>query len=465
MYYLRTSVGIEVRGDDLLLSSLQSNLTAGVYTNFRRVPGFRTRDRAEVRREIDAFFKANRLSRETLVLGIPRQDVIIRHLDLPGEVAENLKQVVYYQVQSFEPSEEEKFYHDFILVRGPEGAKRLQVLVVMVRKGVLDGHLALLKELGLRPAIVTVGSAGLSSVFLQTARGLEKKTFVLIDLKPTGIEVVALKDGTFAYSREVPRSTPPDWKSQLLAEVQMAAARIRLGPDDTIDRILLSGEDSEAAHRELHDEIPECDLVGNHVRFEMPVKIRPHVQESASALGLAWCGMAGRSSFRLNLLPPELRVRQSRWAYVPTVILGLTAIVLLIALGFREVVQERALIRDLDQAIAALKPRVDRVQKVRTDAEKLERHLTYVEGLVSRRDMNLEVLRELTTVLPDETFLSFYQNSDDSIQISGSSSNAPDLLAKLENSKLLKNVVQRGTVFKDAQTGKDRFNFEAKLER
>ena len=79
--------------------------------------------------------------------------------------------------------------------------------------------------------------------------------------------------------------------------------------------------------------------------------------------------------------------------------------------------------------------------------------------------MNLEVLQELTAILPPDTFLTVYNNRNGSIQLAGSSSSAPDLIPQLEKSALLKDVVQRGTIFKDAQTGKDRFNFEAKLER
>ena len=57
-----------------------------------------------------------------------------------------------------------------------------------------------------------------------------------------------------------------------------------------------------------------------------------------------------------------------------------------------------------------------------------------------------------------------YTNRDCTITINGASS-SPDLMAKLERSPLLKNVVQRGEVFRDVQTGKDRFTLEAKCEK
>ena len=114
MIYLKTSVGIEMRKEDLVISCLRSNFSKGVFTHFKRIPAYRTRDVEEVRKEIESYFNSQRLSRENIVLGIPRSDAVIRHLDLPREVEDNLKQVMLYQVQSFEPTEEEKFYFDYV---------------------------------------------------------------------------------------------------------------------------------------------------------------------------------------------------------------------------------------------------------------------------------------------------------------------------------------------------------------
>ena len=61
MIYLKNSVGIEIRRDDLLISCLRSNFAGGVFTSFMRVPGYLQRDRAEVRGEIDKFFKREKV--------------------------------------------------------------------------------------------------------------------------------------------------------------------------------------------------------------------------------------------------------------------------------------------------------------------------------------------------------------------------------------------------------------------
>ncbi len=466
MIYLKTSVGIEIRQDDLLISCLKSNFSGGVLTHFRRIPGYRTRDAEEVHKEIELYFKSQGLSRESVILGLPRGEAIIRHLDLPREVEDNLKQVVMYQVQSYEPSEEEKYYFDYISMGSRQSEKRLQVLLVMVRKSVLDAHLEFVRKFGIRPAAVTVGSVALANLFLQSdTTGTMGKTFVLADLRPNGIEILALRNGSLVFTRETERAESSGWKDTLLRELELTAAKIRLGPEDTIEKVLLAGEEARGAQSEIKEEIGECDLMSSHLRFEVSVQNRSHLDEGSTSIGLAYAGIVRRPLLGLNLLPPDQRVQQTRWAYVPAIILGIVNVLILLGLVLRPMIQERIMVRKLDQEINSLKGRVDRVQALRSEVVALEKRIRFVENLLSQTDMNLEILRELTGILPADTFLNYYQNRECTINLSGSSPAAQDLISKLEHSPLLKSVQQRGTIFKDAQTGKDRFQFEARCER
>ena len=77
----------------------------------------------------------------------------------------------------------------------------------------------------------------------------------------------------------------------------------------------------------------------------------------------------------------------------------------------------------------------------------------------------MEILKELTLILPNDTFLQNYTNRDGIIQLVGLSGSSSDLNIKLEKSPLLKDVVQKGIISKDSMTGKDHFTFEAKEEK
>ena len=465
MIYLKTGIGVELRGEDMLISSLQSNFSGEVFTHFKRIANYRQRDKEDLRRELTQFFKSCGLAKDNIVLGIPRRDIILRQLDLPVEVADNLKQVIQYQVQSFEPTEEDRFYYDYAVLDTNGSKKRLAILLAMVRKSLLDDHLQLLLALGIRPTLVIGSSMALSNMFLRRRKDLRDKTFILADLTSSSMELLALHQGTLAYSREVPKENNQRWADLTLRELNEAASKIRLGPEDTLERIILAGETAEIAHTEIAAVIPDCELLKNTPDFEIPGESKFHIQEAASSLGLAYTGMTRHPSIKLNLLPEDLRIRQTRWAYVPAVILGLAVLTLLAALAFHRTFQNRALVRKLDQEIQALKGPVDRVQSLRGQTEALEGRIRAFEDRLRNKDMNLEILRELTNILPSDTYLTTYTYRDGTIQMGGSSASAPKLIAELEKSPLLKDVTQKGGIFKEPQTGKDRFSFEAKLEK
>jgi Tfp pilus assembly protein PilN len=465
MIYLKTSVGIELRGEDMLISSLQSNFSSGLFTHFKRIRNYAEREQADLRNEVQQFFRTAGLSKENIILGIPRRDIVLRYLDLPVEVADNLRQVVHYQVQSFEPTEEDKFYFDYSLLNEGISAKRLSIQLVMVKKSLLDGYLQLLRGIGLRPVSVLASSMGLANLYLQNRKEGKGKTYILADTGVLTLELTALHNSVIAYSREVSRQGDQSWKDLILREVDEATSKMRLAPESAVEQIVLIGESSESAYEELRVDIQDCALLRSIVQSGIPEENKRYLQEAASSLGLAYTGMARRPAISINLLPPELRIRQTRWAYVPAAILGLAIVVLLIALGFHGVVQDRNLIRELDRQILALKAPVEKVQSLRNQSEMMERKSQSIEGLLHSRDMNLDILKELTAILPADTYLNTYSNRNGVIQIGGHSSSAYDLMPRLEKSPLLKDVVQKGSIIKDAATGKDRFSFEMKLEK
>ncbi len=464
MIYLKTSIGIELRGPDMLIASLQSNYSGRVFTHFKRFSDYRLRDRQELQQEINAFFKSNGLSKENIVLGVPRKDLVLRQLDLPAEVADNLKQVLEYQVQSLEPVDEDRFYYDYVLLGGKEPHKKLVVLLAMIRKAVLDEYLEFFRELNIAPILVSANPMALANIFLQDRKDLQNNTYILADLGSASLDLLALHQGSLAYSHEVPKEDIRSWGDLILLEVDEAASKMRLGPDGLIEKIILAGESSDFAYEQIRSVIPECDLVKNYLGCETPVENTPHLQEAAASLGLAYTGMARRPAFKLNLLPPELRIQQTRWAYVPTAILGLVVIAILLALGFHKTAQQKIYADTLDKEISKLENPVQKVQALQAQVKAKEKDIESLEKVLRAKDKNLEVLQELTAILPLDTYITNYWYRDSGIEISGMSGSASDLVPRLEKSPILKEVAQKGSVSKNA-TGKYQFSIEMKLER
>ncbi len=465
MIYLKTSIGVELRGEDMVISSLESHFSGGVFTHFKRIANYRNRDKEELRREIQLFFKSNRLSKDNIVLGIPRKDIVLRYLDFPSEVADNLKQVVHYQVQTLEPTEEEECYYGYVPLEGNGSKTKITVLLAMIKKAVLDEHLQYLLDLGIRPSMVLGCSIGLSNIYLHSQKDFRDKTYILADLSPSSLELIAVQHGALIYSREVAKESDQDWKDLILHAIDEAASKMRLGPDDTVEKIVLAGESAESAHVKIKEEIPDCELLKRSVPFDVPGETGPHLQEAITSLGLAFTGLVRRPFMKMNLLPTELRIHQTRWAYVPAILLAFVILALLFGIGFHRTVQNGKMIDKLDREIQKLADPVARVQSLRDEADELKKRIDSIEEILNEKDMNLEILRELTTILPSDTFLNTYSYRDGTIRIGGSSGSSSDLISKLEDSPLLKNVTTGGSITKDQRTGKYRFTLNAELEK
>jgi hypothetical protein len=104
---------------------------------------------------------------------------------------------------------------------------------------------------------------------------------------------------------------------------------------------------------------------------------------------------------------------------------------------------------------------------LRAQGQSLEKKVDAAEASLFRRDQNLELLRELTGLLPPDTILTFYRNQDCTIQLRGicPPSLSSDLIEKLEKSPFLKDVTSPAGRYRDPWTGKDVFTFSAKCEK
>ena len=464
MIYLKTSIGIALDGEDMTLSSLQGNLSGGTFAQYMHVPDFQKRDIEELRQEVQLFLKNNLLGKDNIVIGIPRRDILLRYLDLPGEVSENLKQVIQYQVQSFEPTEEDSYYYDYTLLgRNPKN-KRLSILLAMIHKNLLDDYLQKLFDLGIQPAAVTCSSLALANLFLQNRKNLQDKNYILAHTTPSSLSLLLLQNGVPVYSQETTKEENQSWKELILKETGEAVSRNRLDAESAIEQIVLAGDASEPAYAELKVDFEECIRLKDTVPIKSNESTAPYLEKAVSAIGLAFTGMTRHPTIKINLIPAAFRFKQSRWAYISAAVLGLIIIALLAGMFFHRQIQSRTLVEELDREITSRKDLVDRVMELRKETESLAGEIDFIEKLYQKQDVNLEVLQELTQLLPMDTYLTNYQYRDGKITLIGYSDSASDLVLTLESSPILKEVVPRGSTRRDTRTGKERFQIEATLE-
>ena len=116
MFNLDSAVGVQIRGNSLVFATVAKGFQDYVLKGCAVVEHYKELPPSDLYAWIQQFGEANGFDRENVILGLPRDQVVIRQIELPLEVEENLDQVVRFQVEKFQPVEEGQSYCDYIVL-------------------------------------------------------------------------------------------------------------------------------------------------------------------------------------------------------------------------------------------------------------------------------------------------------------------------------------------------------------
>jgi len=167
----------------------------------------------------------------------------------------------------------------------------------------------------------------------------------------------------------------------------------------------------------------------------------------------------GRSQ-SINLLPGGLlRSRGSRWRgnrrLQVAVVLGLAA------LAVFPLLQQQRRAERLAAELDAPKAAAERAAAVRAELEQLEAGRGYLREQQAHASEVLGILKELTTLLPDTTWLSRFELTGERVRLEGESAEASALIGLFEQSKTLQNFSYASPITSNPRTQKDRFSLIA----
>ena len=201
MFAIGSALGVEFRGRNLILLNVKKGIREFSLLEHGVIEDFRDLSPAELQSAVRGFLKSNGSSRERVILGIPREQAVVRWIELPLDVEENLEQVVRFQVERFEPTDEEQSYVDHVVLGRDEQKKKLLLQVTLVPRIILDDYLHVLRQADLYPAAVRLASLAYHQVFLAHADGFPKKLPCLVlALNPGSLEMLFINDSSKFFS-------------------------------------------------------------------------------------------------------------------------------------------------------------------------------------------------------------------------------------------------------------------------
>jgi Tfp pilus assembly protein PilN len=384
---------------------------------------FRTRPAAEWGAELMAFLAGAKETRLAATVLLPREEVIVRLLHLPGVSTKDIPAAIELQIDTLHPYGEAEIASAWNRASANAAAGG-SVIVGLVRKEVVSGYETLFAEAGIPMAAVTFSATVLHSAIRVWSAAPASLLFYLTDGRGR-TEVYGESEARALYSAEF--SCPPE-RAIAIARGELRLAAGQLGAQDSA--------------RPLREALPAVvnPLTGTPV--DLPVL----------AYAAALAGSASRARRFANLLPPERRASHDRVQYLlPAVLAALLLLSLIAVFVVFPALEQRRYRNDLTTAAHALEPSISRVQTIDRRVTSDRAKIGLLDDLRRRPQADLDVLNELTRLLPAEIWTNSVEIYPDSVVIAGEAPQAAPLLKVLDSSPLFENSEFAVAVSRTAQ--------------
>jgi Tfp pilus assembly protein PilN len=396
--------------------------------------------------------RTRKLSAAPAVLALPRSQALFNRLVLPAAAADNLRDVVEYEMERIIPLPKSELYYDFSM--RPFGADRIEVLVMCVPQAAVLEHLDALEDAFVRPRGVVVSSVAVADFFCFCCEEAPGPVGFLLGANGD-VEFTIVADRRIITSVLVPRRRAE-------AEVDLARLVAREFTDELI------GTDEVALYTTgANGSGPSTALLGAEEllpiardRLEAPPELFASQEPAVvPAVGAALAAVR-ENTVAVNFLPAEGRRGAEGGRWLLTAVLSLMLIFALLAWGVGTVVRDAMLRSELEAELRRLRPQVTQVKDIEKEAADLRHE---VEIIAQGRNRHVaDFLYEVTKLLPDDAYLTTFRLRGSQIQLDGFARAASELIPKLEGSERFKNV-KFGSPTTKAR-GKDRFSITMEIE-
>ncbi|MGC2061617.1 MAG: PilN domain-containing protein [Thermodesulfovibrionales bacterium] len=394
-------------------------------------------------------------SRPDITLTIPKAWAIVKTVEFPSTVKENLSEVMMYEMDRITPFAAGEAYYDFKIIR--ENGGRLSILVIAARADAVMPYIIALNEKGIRVSRLMVD---LQAMLLFSNRLSSRRDSLFLKVDHSGYEGAVRSGGAMStvFSGSFSGDDDGAHADLIASELKSASGSSRTEP---LDAVVLLKERSPSFKELLKAYLPmpvrflgEIDI---RLRFSGPHKDIPY----PAVAGLYQSLQPDQLQF--NLLRKGIMVRQ-KTPFVLTILLllGILTVAALYVVAPLKVEKRR--LQDIASQISARKDEVKKVEALQKDTDALQLEIETISGFRKPEPITLNIIKEITTILPKTAWVTRVKITETTVDIEGYATSANELLPKLEASPYLRKVEFSSPTFRDAKMNADRFVIRMEIE-
>jgi len=340
--------------------------------------------------EYSAFVRKHGCAHVAATVLLPRREVMVRHLALPGVTDKDISPAIEFQLDGLHPYREEDVAASWARIPGTSS-----VLVAITRRAVIERFVTLFAEAGIRVGAFTCSAAAIHSALRMFREAPASSGLLAYEPAEAGVEIYgeSASRPIFSATFDVPleRAAP------------MAASELRLDADTPphgLDTLLNASP------------------------------ALPYAAALASACPLM--------ALPLNLLPAELRPSGARWLWIPSAALGAAVLLLAIGLALFPRYDTSRYLASLNAEIARVAPVAARSTALDHQIETARRNTSELDALRARTKSDMDVLAEMTRILAPPAWLNSLEITRTQVTLAGETPQAAPLLQSIDASPLFK---------------------------
>ncbi len=381
-----TGIGIEITATDLYVTVVRVRPSGVRNLGKIDIANFRDRQANDWGAEILRFLRKLGCAHMAATVLLPRREVIVRTLNMPGVKDADLNAAIGFQMDSLHPYAEDDGVPAFDRLSGSQN-----VLVGIARREVLEKYRTLFAECGVKVGSFTFSAAAIySSLRILSA---PPKEFYSVGEAGGTLEIYGESQARPVFSAVF---DPPLERASTLA-----ISELRLAPDT------------------------------QPVSLEATIPSLSH----AAAMSAACPAL----SINANLLSEDQRGQNSRAVFIPTIILTLALVLLGTALTMQTTYENRRLIAKLEEKTKQLLPTAAKVAQFDKSTQKVRDQARLLDEFRSRSKSDLDAILEVTRVLPPPIWLSYLELTRTGVNVGGEADQAAPLLKAIDNSPYFQN--------------------------
>lgn len=425
------AIGIDLSGSSWKAAHLKKGLSGIIPVKHFNLEG-QISERLET---LNAYMKKHRLARE-IALALPPGDCLVKVLSLPSADRKALSGMVGYEIERHLPTEASGWRWSHTVIK-TEGASAV-IMLSAVKAEQADSVIAMFESAGFTASFVTSGQEALAKAVRVSGFLSASDLSAVACVGSGGFTLDFFKDGHLVYSSQSPLAMARQ-------EIGFAMSFLTELPQDFI---VIDEDGSKEAAEAIESEARQvCGTV--KVLGQVPAFSRAH-----GAALMLFDNSARNASLLAMSDGADLRVK--------VLGVGAAALLALFAAGAFMTVNDALTIRKTEREIALLGDGRIKAQAVVREVDSITSDLKALEDMKGASSPGfLDMLRRLTELTPEDTYLTGLEYGKEAIAVDGVSQKASGLFMKLSRSGLAEELKYDGPVVR-GQDGRERFKIKFK---